>query len=69
VERRVKLWDDALVLPPALAARAAVLAFGDRGDERMPIACGVGERQRARAVRAQLFRRPARTRITRISFG
>jgi hypothetical protein len=27
--RRVELWDDTLVLPPALAARAAVLAFGD----------------------------------------
>ena len=26
---RVELWDDALVLPPALAARAAVLAFGE----------------------------------------
>jgi hypothetical protein len=29
VARRVELWDDALVLPPALAARAAVLAFGE----------------------------------------
>jgi hypothetical protein len=29
VARRVELWDDAVVLPPALAARAAVLAFGD----------------------------------------
>jgi hypothetical protein len=27
--RRVELWDDNLVVPPALAARAAVLAFGD----------------------------------------
>ncbi len=27
--RRVELWDDDLVIPPALAARAAVLAFGD----------------------------------------
>ncbi len=27
--RRVELWDDKLVLPPALAARAAVLAFGN----------------------------------------
>jgi hypothetical protein len=27
--RRVDLWDNKLVLPPALAARAAVLAFGD----------------------------------------
>ncbi len=27
--RRVELWDDSLVIPPALAARAAVLAFGD----------------------------------------
>ncbi len=27
--RRVELWDDKLVIPPALAARAAVLAFGD----------------------------------------
>ena len=27
--RRVELWDDNLVIPPALAARAAVLAFGD----------------------------------------
>jgi hypothetical protein len=29
VARRVELWDDILVIPPALAARAAVLAFGD----------------------------------------
>ena len=29
VARRVELWDDTLVLPPALASRAAVLAFGD----------------------------------------
>jgi hypothetical protein len=27
--RRVELWDDDLVIPPALAARAAVLAFGN----------------------------------------
>ncbi len=27
--RRVELWDDQLVLPLAIAARAAVLAFGD----------------------------------------
>jgi hypothetical protein len=27
--RRVGLWDDNLVIPPALAARAAVFAFGD----------------------------------------
>ncbi len=27
--RRVELWDVNLVIPPALAARAAVLAFGD----------------------------------------
>jgi hypothetical protein len=27
--RRVELWDNNLVIPPALAARAAVLAFGD----------------------------------------
>jgi hypothetical protein len=27
--RRVELWDDNLVISPALAARAAVLAFGD----------------------------------------
>ena len=27
--RRVELWDDNLVVPPGLAARAAVLAFGD----------------------------------------
>ena len=27
--RRVELWDDNLVVPPALVARAAVLAFGD----------------------------------------
>jgi hypothetical protein len=27
--RHVELWDDNLVIPPALAARAAVLAFGD----------------------------------------
>ncbi len=29
IARRVELWDDNLVIPPALAARAAVLAFGD----------------------------------------
>ena len=29
VARRVELWDDTLVIPPALAARAAVLAFGN----------------------------------------
>ena len=29
IARRVELWDDNLVVPPALAARAAVLAFGD----------------------------------------
>ncbi len=29
VARRVELWEDTLVIPPALAARAAVLAFGD----------------------------------------
>ncbi len=28
--RRIELWDDNLVIPPALAARAAVLAFGDK---------------------------------------
>ncbi len=27
--RRVELWDDNLVIPPAFAARTAVLAFGD----------------------------------------
>ena len=27
--RRVELWDDNLAIPPALAARAAVFAFGD----------------------------------------
>jgi hypothetical protein len=27
--RRVELWDDNLVNPPAVAARAAMLAFGD----------------------------------------
>ncbi len=27
--RRVELWDDNIVIPPAVAARAAVLAFGD----------------------------------------
>jgi hypothetical protein len=27
--RRVELWDDDFVIPPALAARAAVFAFGD----------------------------------------
>jgi hypothetical protein len=30
VVRRVELWDDEFVLPPALAARAAVLAFDDK---------------------------------------
>ncbi len=35
--RRVELWDDTLVIPPALAARAAVLAFGDELiDLRLP---------------------------------
>ena len=29
VARRVELWDDTLVVPPPLAARAAVFAFGD----------------------------------------
>ncbi len=29
VARRVELWDDTLVIPPALAARATVFAFGD----------------------------------------
>jgi hypothetical protein len=29
VARRVELWDDILVIPPAVAACAAVLAFGD----------------------------------------
>ena len=29
VARRVELWDDTLVIPSALAARAAVFAFGD----------------------------------------
>ena len=29
VARRVVLWDDNLVIPPNLAARAAVFAFGD----------------------------------------
>ncbi len=29
VARRVELWDDNLIIPPRLAARAAVLAFGD----------------------------------------
>jgi hypothetical protein len=29
VARRLVLWDDNLVIPPALAARAAVFAFGD----------------------------------------
>jgi hypothetical protein len=28
MQRRVELWDDNLVIPPGLAARAAVLAFG-----------------------------------------
>ena len=37
VARRVELWDDTLVIPPALAARAAVLAFGDELlDLRLP---------------------------------
>ena len=35
--RRVELWDDNLVIPPALAARAAVLAYGDElMDLRLP---------------------------------
>ncbi len=35
--RRVELWDDNLVIPPALAARAAVFAFGDElMDLRLP---------------------------------
>ncbi len=37
VARRVELWDDTLVIPPALAARAAALAFGDElMDLRLP---------------------------------
>ena len=35
--RRVELWDDTIVIPPALAARAAVFAFGDElVDLRLP---------------------------------
>ncbi len=35
--RRVELWDDNRVIPPALAARAAVFAFGDElVDLRLP---------------------------------
>ncbi len=35
--RRVELWDDTLIIPPALAARAAVLAFGgELVDLRLP---------------------------------
>jgi surface protein len=35
--RRVEIWDDNLVIPPALAARAAVFAFGDElMDLRLP---------------------------------
>jgi hypothetical protein len=35
--RRVELWDDNLVIPPAVAARAAVLTFGDELlDLRLP---------------------------------
>jgi hypothetical protein len=35
--RRVELWDDNLVIPPAIAARAAVFAFGDELlDPRLP---------------------------------
>ncbi len=35
--RRVELWDENLVIPPALAARAAVFAFGDElVDLRLP---------------------------------
>jgi hypothetical protein len=37
VARRVELWDDNLVIPPGLAARAAVMAFGDElVDLRLP---------------------------------
>ncbi len=37
VARRVELWDETLVIPPALAARAAVFAFGDELlDLRLP---------------------------------
>jgi hypothetical protein len=37
IARRVELWDDNLVIPPALAARAAVFAFGDElVDLRLP---------------------------------
>ena len=36
--RRVELWDDNLVIPPGVAARAAVLAFGDElVDLQLPI--------------------------------
>jgi hypothetical protein len=35
--RRVELWDDTLVIPPVLAARAAVSAFGDELlDRKLP---------------------------------
>ncbi len=41
--RRVELWDDTLVIPPALAARAAVLAFSDELiDLKLPNDRGAG---------------------------
>ncbi len=42
--RRVELWDDNLVIPPALAARAAVLAFGDElTDLKLPNEAAVSQ--------------------------
>ena len=39
--RRVELWDENLVIPPGLAARTAVLAFGDELiDLRLPFDAG-----------------------------
>jgi hypothetical protein len=46
VARRVELWDDIVVIPPALAACAAVLAFGDELlDLVLPDDCGLRWRQ------------------------
>ena len=50
IARRVELWDDTLVIPPALAARAAVFAFGDElVDLRLPQWLSQGGRDMAAA--------------------
>jgi hypothetical protein len=81
VARRVELWDDALVLPPALAAplvlppalaaRAAVLAFGDDWTSGCPmISTSIGGHRRAGATwRLPTYCRAPRPRCARSCSG